>query len=107
MTRLDADARHRVTVAGVERSFEAPDNANLREALLREGLPLYRGLGRWLNCGGRGRCGTCAVTVLAGAANLTVPTPFERKRLDATPASLRLACQTNVRGPVTVDLRHT
>jgi ferredoxin len=105
MTRLDSDARHRVELANAKRVVEVPDNANLREALLREGLPLYRGLGRLFNCSGRGRCGTCVVRVVEGAEHLSPRTPFENKRLSGADAALRLACQAQVRGPVVVDSR--
>ncbi len=46
-------------------------------------------------CGGRGRCSTCRVRVVAGAQHLPAPSPTEARvltRVDA-PANVRLACQ--------------
>ncbi|MBX3570136.1 MAG: adenylate/guanylate cyclase domain-containing protein [Rhizobiaceae bacterium] len=46
-------------------------------------------------CGGRGRCSTCRVDVVAGAEGLPPPGNEERKLLQriGAPASVRLACQ--------------
>ncbi|MAG57812.1 MAG: iron ABC transporter substrate-binding protein [Planctomycetes bacterium] len=90
-----------VTFEDLDRGVEVPDNANLREVCLREDVPLYRGLARLTNCSGRAKCGTCRVTVIEGADALSVKTPLERRH--AVPGDdVRLACQANVRGPVTV-----
>jgi len=46
-------------------------------------------------CGGRGRCSTCRVRIVEGAASLPPPAPDERRvleRINATP-DVRLACQ--------------
>ena len=97
--------RHVVTFANAGRTISVPDNANLREACLREGVRLYFGLARITNCGGRARCGTCRVRVLDGADHLSAPTPIELPHLRPDEPDARLACQANVRGPVTVDTR--
>jgi ferredoxin len=96
---------HEVFIHTAPAPIRVPDNANLREAFLREGKRLYFGLGRFLNCGGRGRCGTCLVRVLEGAEPLSPRTPHELARLKAMDPTLRLACQAQVRGPVRVDPR--
>jgi adenylate cyclase len=46
-------------------------------------------------CGGRGRCSTCRVHVIAGAAHLSPRTPIEAKVLNhiGAPPTVRLACQ--------------
>ncbi len=46
-------------------------------------------------CGGRGRCSTCRVDVVAGAEGLAPAGPEERRLLDriGAPESVRLACQ--------------
>ena len=58
-------------------------------------------------CGGSGVCGTCLVTVVAGAENLSAPDDDEldtiERQPDNTPAS-RLACRAVVRGDVTVRI---
>ncbi len=102
----DAERFHQVVVQDHGRTLAVPDNATLREACVHEGVPLYRGLARWGNCGGRARCGTCLVRILSGAEHLNPPTPLEqRRRVDQAP-ELRLACQAAVRGgPVVIDTR--
>lgn len=92
----------RVTFSDLARSIEVPDNANLREACLREEVSLYRPLARLTNCGGRAKCGTCRVTITEGVEHLSEPTPFERKRKGDAGVVQRLACQANVRGDVTL-----
>lgn len=92
---------HRVTFEAGP-TIEVPDNANLREACLREGIPLYGPVARVTNCAGKARCGTCRITVVEGAEALSKPTPFERERKGDEGLTRRLACQANVRGDVTV-----
>lgn len=57
-------------------------------------------------CGGRGRCSTCRVLVLAGQDTLPEPTPAERTVLSriSAPASVRLACQIRPKEPLTVQI---
>ncbi|MDJ0849434.1 MAG: 2Fe-2S iron-sulfur cluster-binding protein [Myxococcota bacterium] len=85
------------------RDIDCPEGANLRVVLLRARLPLYTRVARALHCRGHGTCGTCAVRV-EGA--ISEPTAIERRRLDFPPhrpdSGLRLACQCNVLGDVTV-----
>jgi ferredoxin len=95
----------RVRVEPSGRTFEVPVNANLREALLREEEPLYRGLRALFNCGGKARCGTCAVKVVEGGEHLSPRTPIEAIRAPDPPPGMRLACQVNVRGDCAVDPR--
>jgi adenylate cyclase len=55
-------------------------------------------------CGGRGRCSTCRVRVIGGAAALPPPHEAERRvltRVGAAP-DVRLACQARPRGAVAV-----
>ncbi|MEM8864159.1 MAG: 2Fe-2S iron-sulfur cluster-binding protein [Planctomycetota bacterium] len=86
-------------------SIVCEQGANLRRVLLDAGLPLYNGPMKVTNCHGFGTCGTCAVK-LEGAAS--PPAARERLRLDLPPhkrgiaKGLRLACQCQVEGDVTV-----
>src|SRR5437764_273303 len=53
-------------ISGKEKKeVEVPEGANLREEAMKAGLPVYRGLHRFLNCHGLGLCGTCAGTLPA------------------------------------------
>jgi len=55
-------------------------------------------------CGGRGRCSTCRVQVLAGEAALPPASPAEQRVLDRVGAGpgVRLACQVRPSSPVSV-----
>ena len=57
-------------------------------------------------CGGRARCGTCRVQIIAGANRLSPVNDAERSRLgeESLTAGLRLACQTYAFGDVTITI---
>ncbi|MEB3233288.1 MAG: 2Fe-2S iron-sulfur cluster-binding protein [Leptolyngbyaceae bacterium] len=80
----------------------ADQGANLRFKAMENGIDLYTFTGKMMNCGGYGQCGTCLVDILEGENNLSPRTPVEEKRLKKRPSTYRLACQTQVNGPVTV-----
>lgn len=86
-----------------DRVIECPAGANLRVVLLRARLPLYTRVARAVHCRGHGTCGTCAVRV---EGPVSEPTAAERRRLSLPPhrsdSGLRLACQCNVLGDITV-----
>jgi ferredoxin len=78
---------------------------------MKAGIQVYRGLDRYLNCRGRGLCGTCRVLVKKGMENLSSKTGIERFKL-ATMLSaighedeMRLSCQTQVNGDCTIETR--
>jgi ferredoxin len=93
----------RITVEPGGRTLDVPLNANLREALLREGVALYRGIRALFNCGGKAKCKSCAVLVLAGGENLSRRNPLEAIAAPEAGPRMRLACQANVRGDCTID----
>jgi Na+-transporting NADH:ubiquinone oxidoreductase subunit F len=80
-----------------DRTLRAQRGERLLEALDRQGLHLPAA------CGGRGTCGQCAVTVVAGGGE---PLPTERARLNDGQISrgIRLACQLTVRAPVALQV---
>jgi adenylate cyclase len=55
-------------------------------------------------CGGRGRCSTCRIKILKGAAQLPLPSDDEKRVLTSVGAApdTRLACQLRPVAPVTV-----
>jgi len=55
-------------------------------------------------CGGKGRCSTCRVRIIAGLDNLAVPALQEQKVLQriGAPPNVRLACQLRPTGPTLV-----
>ena len=96
-------------------SVEVEPGTTLREAAKLAGLTPLHGLGKVLNCHGRGRCGQCRVVVTEGWRGLSAPTagefaamrpPGDRKGLGdrgIRPADgERLACQAKVKGPVSI-----
>ncbi|MCL1464549.1 2Fe-2S iron-sulfur cluster-binding protein [Argonema galeatum] len=80
----------------------AADGANLRQKMLENRIDLYTFMGKAMNCGGYGQCGTCIVEIAAGMENLSPRTEVENRKLKKKPANYRLACQTLVNGPVSV-----
>ncbi len=80
----------------------AADGANLRFKALENGVDLYSFVGKMMNCGGYGQCGTCIVEIVEGMDNLSPKTDVELRKLRKKPENYRLACQTLANGPVTV-----
>ncbi len=83
----------------------AADGANLRIKALEKQIDLYTFMGKMMNCGGYGQCGTCIVEVVEGMENLSPRTDAEKRILKKKPDSYRLACQTMVNGPVTIQTK--
>jgi len=83
----------------------AADGANLRQQALANGVDLYTLTGKLMNCGGYGQCGTCIVEVVEGMENLSPRTEVENRKLKRKPESYRLACQTIVKGPVSIKTK--
>ena len=85
------------------RDIECEDGAVLRDALKAAGETPHNGLADTLNCRGAATCGTCAVAV---EGDVSEPASQEERRLSFPPhdpdRGLRLACQTEVYGDVTV-----
>jgi ferredoxin len=78
--------------------------ANLRQFLLSQGVSVYNGPAKAINCMGLGTCGTCAVVVSGEASE---PTAMEKFRLSVPPhkgleGGRRLSCQVQVLGDVEV-----
>jgi len=78
------------------------EGANLRFKALENGIDIYTLVGKMMNCGGYGQCGTCVVEVIEGSDNLSPKTEVEKRKLKKKPDSYRLACQTLVNGPVCI-----
>ncbi len=102
----------KVTFVREKKTVECPEGANLREVALENGVELYKGVHRYLNCRGHGLCGKCAVVVRSGVENLSPPTVIEKIRIALMPflpigreGRLRLACQSRVLGDVEVETK--
>lgn len=83
----------------------AADGANLRIKAIENRIDLYTFMGKMMNCGGYGQCGTCIVEIVAGMENLSPRTEAEQRLLKKKPDNYRLACQTIVNGPVSVKTK--
>lgn len=91
----------KITAQG--KTFECAYGANLRKVLLDNGIHLYNGQAKSINCRGIGTCGTCTVMV---EGDVSEASWREKARLSLPPHSpskkLRLACQTKVLGDVSL-----
>jgi ferredoxin len=83
----------------------AASGSNLRQKAIENGVDIYTFKGKLTNCGGIGQCGTCLVNITEGAEQLSERTDFENRKLKKRPESCRLACQTLVNGPVSVETK--
>ena len=88
-----------------DKEVVAANGANLREKTLQNGIDLYTLMGKMMNCGGYGQCGTCIVEIVEGIENLSPRTDVENRKLKKKPDTYRLACQTLVNGPICVKTK--
>jgi len=88
-----------------DREVIAADGANLRIKAIENRIDIYTFVGKMTNCGGYGQCGTCIVEVIEGMENLSPRTDVEIRKLRKKPDNYRLACQTIVNGPVTINTK--
>ncbi len=76
---------------------------NLRNILLQNGIDLYNGNAKVINCRGIGTCGTCAVEIDGEVSEVNWRDKTRRSLPPHSPtSSRRLACQTKVLGDVRV-----
>ncbi|HEY9810283.1 MAG TPA: 2Fe-2S iron-sulfur cluster-binding protein [Halomicronema sp.] len=91
----------KITAQG--KTFECAEGENLRQVLLKNGIDLYNGGAKVINCHGIGTCGTCAVEI---SGPVSEQGWREKARLSVPPHSAettrRLACQTKVLGDIKV-----
>lgn len=85
------------------KTFTCPRGANLRRVLLENGVALHNGQSKVVNCRGLGTCGTCAVEVDGAVSEANWRDLTRRSLPPHSPTrNLRLACQTQVLGTVSV-----
>jgi len=92
-----------VKVLAQGKTITCNQGRNLREVLLENGIDLYNGGSTVINCRGIGTCGTCPVEIVGEVSEATWR---DKKRRSLPPHSptrnLRLACQTQVFGDISV-----
>ena len=77
--------------------------ANLRKVLLENGVDLYNGNAKYINCRALGTCGTCAVEIEGEVSPVNWKDKARRSLPPHSPKrNLRLACQTKVLGDIKV-----
>ncbi|MBC7870945.1 MAG: 2Fe-2S iron-sulfur cluster binding domain-containing protein [Chitinophagaceae bacterium] len=90
----------KIVTDGEEQVLAVQHGANLRRTLLGAGLSPYATLTRYANCGGRGLCATCGVSVDSGE-----PIPIHwHDRIGSRFGYPRLSCQITIERDMTVRL---
>mmetsp|Transcript_25434 Transcript_25434/g.24325 ORF Transcript_25434/g.24325 Transcript_25434/m.24325 type:complete len:149 (-) Transcript_25434:226-672(-) len=81
-------------------------SVNLRKELIANKIDVYPLKAKVTgNCGGAGICGTCAVKVLDGGANMSPMSKNEQNTLKGKPADFRLSCCAKVTGPISIKMK--
>jgi 2Fe-2S ferredoxin len=103
----------KVEFINAKKVVEVPVGANLRQEAIKAGVPIYKGLHRYVNCMGNGLCGTCKVLVKKGMENLSRKGLLERFTLATSPTTsmgivghedeMRLSCQVKINGDCAVE----
>lgn len=101
----------KVTIVNEKKEITVEQGANLREELQKAGVNVYPGPARYVNCFGHGTCGTCKVLVKKGMENLSPKGTIERFTIYRMISAIgfedemRLSCQTQVNGDISVEVR--
>ncbi len=91
------------TVTAQGKTMPCETGANLRRVLLDNGVDLYNGQAKVINCRAIGTCGTCAVQIEGEVSEVNWKDKARRSLPPHNPdRHLRLACQTQVLGDITV-----
>ncbi|MBD2234665.1 2Fe-2S iron-sulfur cluster-binding protein [Phormidium tenue] len=91
------------TVTAQGKTMQCEAGANLRQVLLAHGVDLYNGQAKVINCRSLGTCGTCAVAIEGDVSAANWKDKARRSLPPHDPQrNLRLACQTQVLGDITV-----
>jgi ferredoxin len=107
----EASAMPKVTFVKEKKTVDVPEGANLRKVAADNGIQLYKGAHRVINCHGSGLCGSCRVYLKDGQENVSQPGAIEKFTTKFGLAffaylghedELRLACQYRVEGDVEV-----
>ena len=105
----------KVSIPNRKIELEVAPGAKLRDCLRREGVEVYQGLTRYLNCFGHGSCGECRVLVKKGMENISPKGFFGRLFEKFTlfrmfsrighENEMRLSCQCQVNGDVEIEVQ--
>jgi ferredoxin len=98
-----------ITFVKDKKELQVPVGANLRREMMQAGITVYSGPHKLLHCPGVSMCGSCRVLITKGAENASPMGFMERTRLKMSipyignEDTMRLACQTQVMGDMTVE----
>ena len=90
---------HRISLEGIDADVTASDGRRLVLAIEDAGIDILH------RCGGNARCATCRVEILDGTPGpITDAEELRLQRVTGRSPNSRLACQTQVRGDLTVRI---
>ena len=99
----------KITFVREKKEIEVPVGSNLRQVALDNGIEVYPGINKVLNCHGNATCGSCRMVLMKGTIDNTSPKTFrEKMRFQLSflnigeETEMRLACQTKVMGDLEV-----
>ncbi len=95
----------RIKFVKEDKEIEASTGSNLRFKAQENNIDIYTFMGKLTQCGGYGQCGTCVVDIVEGIENMSPRTAVEEKMLRRRPSTCRLACQTTIQGPASVETK--
>lgn len=95
---MKSNDAYRIHLFKEQQDIYCPSNSNILSATLAAGFNHTHA------CGGRAKCSTCRVSILEGIENCIPRNKAEQKITDRLnfPGEIRLACQTNIKGNITI-----
>jgi ferredoxin len=98
-----------LTLINEGKTIEVTEGSNLRKVLLKNGIYLYTGRVKFINCLGNGLCGTCRVEIVDGK-NAPPMTALEESSLlgliplyaRSVSKNVRLSCRITVTKDISV-----
>lgn len=93
------DGMPKISFVKSRKPIDVPAGANLMSALLAAGIPVGS------SCGGEGVCTKCLVKIVQGTASLSPKNEREKtlRTQHSIPEEMRVSCQAQVLGDITVD----
>ena len=96
----------KITFVKEKKTIEVEPGTKLRTAAMHNGVEVYAGIHKVLNCHGLAQCGSCVMRITKGQENVTPPGLWERLRMllwRLGNENLRLSCQCRVNGDIEVE----
>lgn len=96
----------KITFVKEKKTIEVQPGTKLRTAAMHNGIEVYEGIHKVLNCHGFAQCGSCVMRVTKGEENVSRPGLWERLRMilwRIGNENLRLSCQCRVNGDIEVE----